>query len=58
MSRTSLHRQLLLADDCSATSAAFAVGYLSASQFSLERQHQFGAPPATDVRRNHQAIAA
>jgi AraC-like DNA-binding protein len=41
----------LLAVDANASSAAFAVGYESASQFSREYARQFGAPPARDAAR-------
>ncbi|MFY0531831.1 hypothetical protein [Nannocystis pusilla] len=34
-----------------ATSAAFRVGYESASQFSREYSRLFGDPPARDLRR-------
>ena len=43
-------RRLLLADT-DATSAAFAVGYESASQFSREYARMFGLPPARDATR-------
>ncbi|GGB11664.1 AraC family transcriptional regulator [Brucella endophytica] len=43
-------RRLLLADT-DATSAAFAVGYESASQFSREYTRMFGTPPARDAGR-------
>jgi AraC-like DNA-binding protein len=43
-------RRLLLAD-ADATSAAFAVGYESASQFSREYTRMFGTPPARDAGR-------
>lgn len=49
--------QLLLAGNHSATDGAFAVGYESASQFSREYLHQFGAPPARYVRQVRRAIA-
>ncbi|WP_369977692.1 AraC family transcriptional regulator [Xanthomonas bundabergensis] len=49
-------RQLLLAGGHSASDAAFAVGYESASQFSREYLRQFGAPPARHVREMRQAI--
>lgn len=51
-------RRLLLAGDHNASDVAFAVGYESASQFSREYLRQFGAPPARDVRRLRQAMAA
>ncbi|WP_320189035.1 AraC family transcriptional regulator N-terminal domain-containing protein (plasmid) [Agrobacterium rosae] len=43
-------RRLLLADT-DTTSAAFAVGYESASQFSREYSRMFGTPPARDAGR-------
>lgn len=43
-------RRRLIAD-ADATSAAFAVGYESASQFSREYRQMFGAPPARDAAR-------
>ena len=51
-------RQLLLAGDHSASDVAFTVGYESASQFSREYLHQFGAPPARDVRQIRQSIGS
>jgi AraC-like DNA-binding protein len=49
-------RRLLLAGRHSASDAAFAVGYESASQFSREYLRQFGAPPARHIRQMRQAI--
>lgn len=49
-------RQLLLAGGHSASDAAFAVGYESASQFSREYLRQFGTPPARHVQQMRQAI--
>jgi AraC-like DNA-binding protein len=49
-------RQLLLAGGHTASDAAFAVGYESASQFSREYLRQFGAPPARHVQEMRQAI--
>ena len=49
-------RQLLLAGGYSASDAAFAVGYESASQFSREYLRQFGAPPARHVQEIRRAI--
>ena len=49
-------RQLLLAGSHSASDAAFAVGYESASQFSREYLRQFGAPPARHIREMRRAI--
>jgi AraC-like DNA-binding protein len=42
-------RRLMLADRLDASSAAFRVGYESASQFSREYSRQFGAPPMRDI---------
>jgi len=42
-------RRLMLADGVSASSAAFAVGYESVSQFTREYGRMFGRPPATDM---------
>jgi AraC-like DNA-binding protein len=41
-------RRLMQAEGVAASSAAFAVGYESASQFSREYRRLFGAPPAQD----------
>lgn len=49
-------RQLLLAGGHSASDAAFAVGYESASQFSREYLRQFGAPPGRHIREMRQAV--
>jgi AraC-like DNA-binding protein len=42
-------RRLMLADEATATSAAYLVGYESPSQFSREYARMFGAPPRRDV---------
>ena len=42
-------RRLMLAADLDAASAAYRVGYESASQFSREYSRQFGAPPMRDL---------
>jgi AraC-like DNA-binding protein len=42
-------RRLMLADRIDASTAAFRVGYESASQFSREYSRQFGAPPMRDI---------
>jgi AraC-like DNA-binding protein len=42
-------RRLMLAERLDASTAAFRVGYESASQFSREYSRQFGAPPMRDI---------
>jgi AraC-like DNA-binding protein len=42
-------RRLLLVEGAGAASAAYRVGYESASQFSREYSRMFGAPPISDV---------
>lgn len=42
-------RRLMVAEGCSASSAAFAVGYESVSQFTREYSRMFGQPPAKDA---------
>ncbi len=44
-------RQLMLMEQKDATTAAFAVGYESPSQFSREYSRFFGAPPSRDIKR-------
>ena len=44
-------RRLMLTDEASAETAAYEVGYQSASQFSREYARMFGAPPHRDVAR-------
>jgi AraC-like DNA-binding protein len=44
-------RSLMLVQDIDATTAAFRVGYESASQFSREYRRHFGEPPARDISR-------
>lgn len=46
-------RTLLAGRACSVTSAAYEVGYESATQFSREYARQFGLPPAKDIARIH-----
>ncbi|MDR1280377.1 MAG: AraC family transcriptional regulator [Opitutaceae bacterium] len=48
-------RRLLLSDDVDAATAAFRVGYESATQFSREYRRLFGAPPMREIRalRHH-----
>ena len=43
-------RRLLLNGDMDAASAAFEVGYESATQFNREYRRLFGAPPMQDVK--------
>lgn len=47
--RLTTARQIMLAEMKDAASAAYAVGYESASQFSREYARMFGAPPMRDV---------
>jgi AraC-like DNA-binding protein len=44
-------RRLMLTEGASASTAGFAVGYDSPSQFSREYRRLFGAPPRQDVER-------
>lgn len=44
-------RRLMLEEGCTATSAAFEVGYESVSQFTREYRRLFNAPPKQDVLR-------
>jgi AraC-like DNA-binding protein len=44
-------RQMMLAENADATSAAYQVGYESPSQFSREYSRMFGAPPIKDIER-------
>lgn len=43
-------RRLMLTERLDASSAAFEVGYESASQFSREYSRHFGTPPARDIK--------
>ena len=43
-------RLLMVQDGCTASAAAFAVGYESAPQFSREYKRQFGVSPAQDAK--------
>jgi transcriptional regulator GlxA family with amidase domain len=43
-------RSRMLTDDLDASSAAFAVGYESPSQFNREYRRHFGKPPMKDVQ--------
>lgn len=51
-------RRLMLSDDLDAATAAYRVGYESASQFSREYSRLFGQPPARDVARLRQHTQA
>lgn len=51
-------RRLMLVGGVTASTAGFAVGYESPSQFSREYRRLFGAPPRTDIERLHAAPAA
>jgi AraC-like DNA-binding protein len=44
-------RTLLLNGDLDAATAAYKVGYESASQFSREYRRLFGAPPMQDIKK-------
>jgi AraC-like DNA-binding protein len=48
-------RRLLLSGDVDAGSAAYRVGYESASQFSREYRRLYGAPPIRHVRGNRES---
>jgi AraC-like DNA-binding protein len=43
-------RLMMIQDGCTASAAAFAVGYESAPQFSREYKRQFGVSPAQDAK--------
>ncbi|KQM86701.1 AraC family transcriptional regulator [Sphingomonas sp. Leaf22] len=51
-------RRLMLTEGATASTAGFAVGYESPSQFSREYRRLFGAPPRADIERLHAAPAA
>jgi AraC-like DNA-binding protein len=51
-------RRLMLVGGITASTAGFAVGYESPSQFSREYTRLFGAPPRTDIERFHAAPVA
>lgn len=51
-------RQILLAGNVDAASAAYRVGYQSVSQFSREYTRMFGAPPIRDVGSLRGAVTA
>ena len=50
-------RRLMLSEDLDASTAAYRVGYESASQFSREYGRQFGAPPVRDIAALRQRAA-
>lgn len=50
-------RRLIMDEGCRASSAAFEVGYESASQFTREYARMFGAPPTRDRLRTIQPAA-
>jgi len=56
--RLHMARQRMLTGDLDAASAAFAVGYESASQFNREYRRFFGQPPMRDVKARRLAGAA
>jgi AraC-like DNA-binding protein len=51
-------QRLMLTEDKSAETAAFAVGYDSPTQFNREYKRQFGEPPRRDIERLLTAGAA
>lgn len=51
-------RRLMLSEDASASSAAYAVGYESVSQFTREYGRLFGAPPVRSARAARAQIHA
>ena len=51
-------RRLMLTEGATASTAGFAVGYESPSQFSREYRRLFGAPPRADIERLHAVPAA
>jgi transcriptional regulator GlxA family with amidase domain len=50
-------QRLMLAEDASAETAAFTVGYESPTQFNREYKRQFGDPPHRDIQRLISATA-
>ena len=51
-------RRLMLAEQVEASTAAYRVGYESASQFSREYSRAYGAPPLRDIARLREDLAA
>ena len=51
-------RRLMLTDAVNAETAAYQVGYESASQFSREYTRMFGCPPRRDIIRLHERVLA
>jgi AraC-like DNA-binding protein len=51
-------RRLMLVGGATASTAGYAVGYESPSQFSREYRRLFGAPPRLDIEQLHAAPAA
>lgn len=51
-------RRLLLTNTADAASAGFRVGYESPSHFSRDYRRAFGAPPARDIKRQREYLAA
>ncbi|MDD5161073.1 MAG: AraC family transcriptional regulator [Sulfuricurvum sp.] len=49
-------RRLMIAKQINASTAAFEVGYESASQFSREYAKYFGLPPSQDIKKIKQAL--
>ena len=56
--RLHVARERMLNDGLDAASAAFVVGYESASQFNREYSRFFGQPPMRDVKARRTAQAA
>jgi len=55
--RLHVARERMLHDGMDAASAAFDVGYESASQFSREYSRFFGQPPMRDIKSRRSALA-
>jgi AraC-like DNA-binding protein len=51
-------RRLMMSDGASASSAAFAVGYESVSQFTREYGRMFGLPPVKDLKATRTIVEA